>query len=124
MRMSSCHSILQQCCPLTLPKPLPQALTFDPTLSSPGIVFLPRGCGTNDTKKLPQWQARHFRLHYLLAGHSSTAFLKQNGNTLSTVLISLILIFFLSGRCLLTESKGEAARHIHVFLQKNLSTIM
>lgn len=110
-RMSSCHSVLQQCCPLTLLKPSPKALTFDPTLSGPGILFLPRGCGKNDTEQQAQWQAGHFRLHYLLAGHSSTAFLRQNGNTLSVVLISLILISFLSGHCLLTWCREKQQLH-------------
>lgn len=47
---------------------LTQALTSDLALSSPRIIFPPRGCCTNDTEKQAQWQVRHFRLHYLLTG--------------------------------------------------------
>lgn len=70
-RMSSCHSVAKQCCPLTIPKPLPKP---SPLTLRPRIVFPPRGCCTNYTEKQAQWLVRHSILHYLLARHSLDCF--------------------------------------------------
>lgn len=94
---------------------LTQALTSDPALSSPRIIFPARGL-------LHKWHKRNRpsgRLDILdcitcwLAGHSSTAFLRQNGEIPSVVLISAILISLLSaiGGCFSIASKREAANH-------------
>lgn len=81
-RMSSCHSVPQQCCPLTIPKLQPLTLLCPAHAS----YFHTGVYCTNDTERQAQWQVRHFRLHYL-AGHSFTASLRQNGEILSVILI-------------------------------------
>lgn len=79
-RMSSCHSVPQQCCP---------SPHLWPCSVQPTDHFSTRGLVRKWHRNKPRWQVRHFRLYYLLAGHSSAAFLRQNGELLSVVLIFL-----------------------------------
>lgn len=57
-----------------------------------------------------------------LAGHGLNAFLRQNGEILSVVLISAVLISLLSaiGGCFSVESRAEAENHNRVLMQWNL----
>lgn len=58
-----------------------QAITSDPTQSSPRIIFPPKDTA-NDSKKRSKHQVRHFRLNYLLecqARLGLPAFLRENG---------------------------------------------
>lgn len=123
-RMSSCHSVLQQCCPLTIPKPLPKPSPLTLLCPAHASYFQPRAVAQMTQKNRPS--GRLDILDYTtcwLTGHSLTAFLRQNGEILSVVLISTILISLLSaiGGCFSIESKREAANHNHVFLQRNLN---
>lgn len=103
---------------------LTQALTSDPALSSPRIVFPP----TMRQRSRPSG-----RLDILycttcwLVSHTVawTAFLRQNGEILSVVLISAILISLLSaigGVVFLWRAREKQQNQ--VFLQWNLSAIM
>lgn len=75
---------------------LTQALTSDPALSSPRIIFRARGLQHKWQSNRPSGRLDILDCTTLLAGHSSTAFLRQNGEILSVVLISAILISLLS----------------------------
>lgn len=125
-RMSSCHSVLQQCCPLTIPKSLPKPSPLTQLYPAHASYFQPGAVA-----QMTQRNRSTGRLDILdcttcwLADHSSTAMI-QNGEILSVVLISTILISLLSAieGWFSIESKGEAANSNQLFLQWNLSAIM
>lgn len=127
-RMSSCHSIPQQCCLLKILEPLPKPSPLTLLRPAHGSFFQPGVClflfYTNDTKQV-QWQTRHFRLHYAGLAIAQPSFLRQNGEILSVVLISAILISLLSaaGVCFPIEREGAAANHNQMLPQWNHSTI-
>lgn len=128
-RMSSCHSVPQQCYPLTIPKPLPKPSPL--TLLCPALAsyFHPGAVAQMTQRSRPSG-----RLDILYCTTcllvvlvtAWTAFLRQNGEILSVVLISAILISLLSaiGGCFSMKKEREATNHNQVFLQWNLNAIM
>lgn len=123
-RMSSCHSVQQQCSPLTIPYPSPNLW---PHCVQPTHHISTQGCCTNDTEKQAQWQVRHFGLHYLLTGRLVMARLLSWDKMAKycVVLILAILISLLSaiGGCFSMEGRREAAKQNRVLLRWNLSVI-
>lgn len=104
---------------LQYPSPYP-SLHLWPALSSPRTIFFHPEVVAQMTQGTCQWQVGHFRLHYLLAGHSSTAFRRQNGEILRVVLISAILISFSCaiGGCFSIESKEKQQATIRRFCNR------
>lgn len=102
---------------------LTQALTSDPAPASPRIIFPPWAAAQTTQRNRPT--GRLDILDYAtcwLAAHGLNAFLRQNGEILSVVLISAVLISLLSaiGGCFSVESRAEAENHNRVLLQWNL----
>lgn len=123
VRMSSCHSVAQQCCPLTIPKPLPKPSPLTLLCTAHASYFKPGAAARMTQRSRPSG-----RLDILYIATTCwlavqvvawTAFLRQNGEILSVVLIFTILISFLSaiGGCFSIESNRKAVYHNQVCLQ-------
>lgn len=83
---------------LQYPSPHPSPNLW-PCSSQPTLHISTVGCYTSDLEEQAQRQVRHFRLYCLLPGclvNGSNAFLRQNGEKLSVVLIRAVLISLLS----------------------------